>query len=87
MALNQVTINFSPGTRSNADYTTPDMSNYVSSSSILASIRQYENRNGLNGFHLLIHPGTSPLRVDKFYLHLNELIGELKEKGYRFWRF
>ncbi len=87
LELNQLTINFSPGTRSNADYTTPDRSNYVPSSTILESIRQYEKLNGLNGFHLLIHPGTSPLRVDKLYNHLNVLIGELKEKGYRFSRF
>lgn len=87
LALNQLTINFSPGTRANADYTTPDMSNYVSSSAISASIRDYEKRNGLNGFHLLIHPGTNPLRVDKFYDHLDDLIAELKEKGYQFSRF
>lgn len=87
LELNQLTVSFSPGTRSNADYTTPDTSNYVSSSTILESIQQYERLNGLNGFHLLIHPGTSPLRTDKFYTHLNELINELKEKGYQFSRF
>lgn len=85
--LNQQTVNFSYGTRSNADYTTPDMSNYLSSDDILASIYDYEEMHGMNGFHLLIHPGTSPLRKDKFYLRLDELIDKLKEKGYQFLRF
>ncbi len=87
LGLNQITINFSPGTKSNADYTTPDMSNYVSSKDILTSIYEYERLNGMNGFHLLIHPGTSPLRKDKLYLHLDELITELKERGYQFRMF
>ncbi|GHB64663.1 polysaccharide deacetylase family protein [Persicitalea jodogahamensis] len=82
--LNQQTVNFSPGTRSNADYTSPEMSNYVASRDILESIYAYEELHGMNGFHLLIHPGTSPLRTDKLYLHLDEIINELKEKGYQF---
>ncbi len=85
--LNQQTVNFYPGTRSNADYTTPDMANNVPSSTILASIYGYEKLHGMNGFHLLIHPGTSPLRKDKLYYHLDEIISHLKEKGYRFARF
>ena len=85
--LNQVTINYSPGTLSNADYTTPEMSNYVSNSDILKSIFEYEKLNGMNGFHLLIHPGTSPLRKDKLYFHLDEIITQLKREGYEFKRF
>jgi len=85
--LGQVTINFSPGTRSNADYTTPDMANYISSKAIFESILTYEKQNGMNGFHLLIHPGTSPLRKDKFYEELGELITYLKRKNYCFVRF
>jgi len=85
--LNQITVNFSPGTRSNADYTTPIMPNYMSSSAILESVYTTEKLNGLNGFHLLIHPGTSPLRKDKLYSHLEKLIIDLKEKGYQFVRF
>ncbi len=85
--LNQITVNFSPGTKSNADYTTPGMPNYVSSPEILKSIFEYEELNGMNGFHLLIHPGTSPLRKDKLYFHLDKIIAELKGKGYRFERF
>jgi peptidoglycan/xylan/chitin deacetylase (PgdA/CDA1 family) len=85
--LNQVTVNFSPGTRSNADYTTPDMSNYISSNDILSSIYAYERLNGMNGFHLLIHPGTSPLRKDKLHIHLDKLIATLKGKEYQFLKF
>jgi peptidoglycan/xylan/chitin deacetylase (PgdA/CDA1 family) len=85
--LNQITVNFSPGTKSNADYTTPEMPNYKSSNDILKSIFEYEKLNGMNGFHLLIHPGTSPLRKDKLYFHLDKIINELKGKGYQFKKF
>ncbi len=79
-------INFSPGTRSTADYTTPDMKNYTSSEEIYRSIMHKEKQdlNGLNGFILLIHFGTDPKRKDKFYNHLDKLILELKQKNYRF---
>ncbi|MBN3582483.1 polysaccharide deacetylase family protein [Algoriphagus aestuarii] len=85
--LGQRTVNFSPGTRSNADYTSPDMSNYVGTEEILDSIFSYEKEAGMNGFHLLIHPGTSELRKDKLYLRLAELISGLEELGYAFQRF
>ena len=82
-------INFTPGTRSNADYTTPDMGErYLSSDVILQSILTYEREdpNGLSGFILLIHIGTAPERTDKFYRHLDTLITALQEKNYRFER-
>jgi len=85
--IGQITLNFSPGIRSNADYTTPAMDNYISSKEILTSIYTYELTNGMNGFHLLIHPGTDPKRKDKFYAHMKELIKELRERGYSFDRF
>ena len=85
--LNQITINFSPGTLSNADYTTPDLTNYISTEDILKSIFEYEASFGMNGFHLLIHSGTSPLRKDKLYFHLDEIVTQLKEKGYKFAKF
>lgn len=85
--LDQITVNFSSGTRSNADYTTPDMPNYISSNDILESIYSYLSLNSMNGFHLLIHPGTSPKRKDKFYLHLDRLINELMKEGYQFSKF
>ena len=86
-SMGQITVNFSYGTRSNADYTTADMKNYRSSDRILEGIYKYERDLGLNGFHLLIHPGTSPKRMDKLYLHLETLIVFFKKKGYGFERF
>jgi peptidoglycan/xylan/chitin deacetylase (PgdA/CDA1 family) len=82
-------VNFTPGTSSNADYTTPDMKNYVSSDTIMARIKRYERSNpsGLNGFHLLIHVGTEPARTDKLYNRLPELLTYLKSRGYRFSRY
>ncbi len=79
-------INYSAGTRSTADYTTPDMPNYRSSEVIYESIISYEQKSdkGLNGFILLIHIGTDSKRTDKFYLRLEELIVELRGKGYQF---
>jgi peptidoglycan/xylan/chitin deacetylase (PgdA/CDA1 family) len=81
-------INYSPGTRSHADYTTPDLDHYISSDAILQSIVSYEAKDGhdLNGFILLSHVGTAPERTDKFYLRLDELIAYLKRRGYRFQR-
>jgi endoglucanase len=82
-------VNFSPGTRSNADYTYPEMGNkYVGSDSIMKSVLEYErtSSNGLNGFILLSHFGTDPRRTDKFYHHLPALIKELKMRGYQFVR-
>jgi peptidoglycan/xylan/chitin deacetylase (PgdA/CDA1 family) len=86
--LGFVLINFTPGTNSNADYTTPDLPNYKSSASIYQSIIDYEKSDphGLNGFILLIHVGTHPDRTDKFYTRLDELLTELQEKGYDFVR-
>ena len=83
-ALNLQLINFTPGTRSNADYTTPELKTYVNSKAILESIKQYEAKDpaGLNGFILLSHIGVAPARTDKFYNHLKELIEWLKSKKY-----
>jgi peptidoglycan/xylan/chitin deacetylase (PgdA/CDA1 family) len=82
-------VNFTGGTRSNADYTYPGMGNqYIDSRTIYKSIISYEQQasSGVNGFILLIHIGTDPRRTDKFYFFLPELIKELKSKGYRFVR-
>lgn len=81
-------VNYTPGTLSHADYTTPDMPNYRSSEVIYKSIIDFEgeNENGLNGFILLSHIGTAPERVDKFYNYLDALIIELKTRGYQFVR-
>lgn len=83
--INLRLINYSPGTRSNADYTTPDLKNYIASEDILKSIKKYERENpdGLNGFILLTHIGVAPERTDKFYKHLNELIDWLQSNRYQ----
>lgn len=79
-------VNFTPGTTSNADYTTPDMKNYRSSGTIYYNILEYEEKDGLNGFVLLIHIGTDPKRTDKLYDLLDDLIKELKKREYRLLR-
>jgi len=80
-------VNFTPGTRSNADYTYPEMgASYLSSDTIFQSILHYEASApaGLNGIILLLHAGVDPRRKDKFYDHLPALIKVLKSRGYRF---
>lgn len=81
-------VSFTPGTRSNADYTYPGLKNYIGSGEIFNSVLAYENgqEQGLNGFMLLLHIGTDPRRTDKFYPKIPALIGRLKAKGYRFVR-
>ena len=79
--------NFTPGTRSNADYTYPQMGNsYRDSETIFQSILNFEENRpaGLNGFILLLHIGTDPRRTDKFYYKLPDLIKQLKARGYSF---
>lgn len=78
-------VNFTPGTRSNADYTYPEMNEkYVSSKDVFNSIVDYERNsaNGLNGFILLVHIGTDPRRKDKFYTRLPQLINYFQKKEY-----
>jgi peptidoglycan/xylan/chitin deacetylase (PgdA/CDA1 family) len=84
-----VLVNFTHGTKSNADYAYPEMqTGYADSKSIFDSIMGYEkiSVSGLNGFILLVHIGTDPRRTDKFYFYLPELISRLKGEGYRFVR-
>jgi peptidoglycan/xylan/chitin deacetylase (PgdA/CDA1 family) len=76
-------INFTPGTVSHADYTTPDAKNYRSSEVIFNSITAYEKRHGLNGFILLLHIGTDSKRKDKFYKQLPQLLLYLKQQQYQ----
>jgi endoglucanase len=77
-------INFTPGTRSNADYTTSDDKNYASNDAIMAKVKDYESKDpaGLNGFILLTHIGAGPKRTDKFYDKLDQLIVWLRSKNY-----
>ncbi len=85
-SLNLQLINYTFGTLSHADYTTPDMRNYKNSEFIYQNIINFEKKstNGLNGFILLMHIGTASERTDKFYFHLEKLITELKSKSYQF---
>lgn len=80
-------VNFSPGTLSHADYTYPEMGKtYRDSKNIMESVTTFENQRtgGLNGFILLMHIGTDPRRIDKFYFQLNKLIRYLQGKEYVF---
>ncbi len=78
-------VNFTPGTGSNADYTTPDMKNYRSSKAIYDKIMEVEKKEGLNGHLMLIHFGTHDDRTDKFYNgYMEKMIKTLKRKGYTF---
>ena len=78
-------INYTPGTISHADYTTPADKNYRSSEKIFQSIVNYEQKStsGLNGFILLLHIGTDQKRTDKFYNYLDDLLQFLKKKDYQ----
>ena len=77
-------ICFTPGTGTNADYTTPDMMNYRSTDALKRHLMKFEKQHSLNGALLLIHPGTAPGRKDKFYLKLEEIIDHLSSLGYKF---
>jgi len=79
-------VNYTPGTLSAADYTTPRDKNYRTSDVIYHSIVNYESSHpaGLNGFILLMHIGADPARTDKFYDHLPQLIQYLKQRHYQF---
>lgn len=81
-------INFSPGTRSTADYTEDTAKNFISSEAIYNTIlkKEAEDPNGLNGFLLLLHFGTSPKRTDKFYPRVDDLLSIFGKKGYEFVR-
>ena len=78
-------VNFTPGTWTNADYTTPDMKNYRSSESIYDRVMEVEKRNGLNGHIMLFHLGTDDKRTDKFYQNgMRKMISKLRKEGYVF---
>ena len=78
-------INYTPGTLSHADYTTPAMTNYRSSIIIYKSILDHEKKSSsaLNGYILLMHIGTDPGRTDKFYQFLPHLLYWLKKNHYQ----
>ena len=84
----KILINFTPGTRSNADYTGEADKNFVSSQAIFDSIvaGEQQDPHGLNGFILLLHIGSGPERKDKFHARFGELLDYLAGKGYQFVR-
>jgi peptidoglycan/xylan/chitin deacetylase (PgdA/CDA1 family) len=75
-------VNFTPGTGTNADYTTPEMANYRSSDLLVQRLASFEEREpaGLNGAIILIHPGTEPERTDKLWSRLEEIISYYLDK-------
>jgi peptidoglycan/xylan/chitin deacetylase (PgdA/CDA1 family) len=78
-------VNISSGTGTNQDWTVPvDGAPYYPSDSLIAKLKAYENEKGMNGYILLIHPGTDPRRTDKFYLRLGEIMVYLRERNYTF---
>lgn len=77
-------VNYTPGTRTNGDYTVPQMDNYYSSDFLFKSVMAEEQKNGLNGNIMLMHIGTDARRTDKFYNYLDKLIVALQRKGYQF---
>ena len=81
-------INFTPGTRANADYMGDGDKSFVSSQKIFDSIikRERDDPHGLNGFILLLHIGSGPERTDKFPVRFAELLDTLAAKGYEFVR-
>jgi peptidoglycan/xylan/chitin deacetylase (PgdA/CDA1 family) len=87
-ALGLTLVNYTPGTRSNADYTEEGTPQFVDSATILDSIvrREREDTHGLNGFILLLHAGAGPHRADKFHARFGELLKALAARGYRFVR-
>jgi peptidoglycan/xylan/chitin deacetylase (PgdA/CDA1 family) len=82
-------VNFTPGTGTNADYTTPEMANYRSSDQLIKGLETFEESSpgGLNGAIILIHPGTAPERTDKLWSRIEEIISFYSDKGYTFSRF
>lgn len=82
-----ISVNYTPGLRTPADYTYPEMGKrYLSSSAILENMFANEEKDNLNGYIILVHLGTDPKRKDKLYAHLSEIIVRMKNRGYEFKR-
>ncbi len=84
-----VLINLTRGTRTHADYMQDDDPKYIASEEMVKSVLDYEQKDpdGLNGFLLLMHIGAGPGRTrDHLYNYLDDLLVELKRRGYSFQR-
>ena len=82
-------FSFTPGMRTAADYTYPEMGpSYKSSEWLVNWLKEVvaSSPQKLNGAILLIHAGTDPRRKDKFYDRLTEIIQFLKNNGFVFRR-
>lgn len=79
-------FNFTPGIRTNADYTWPGMGTAYKSSEWIVHWLQTvvaTTPEKLNGAIVLIHAGTDQRRKDKLYDRLAEMIHVLKQHGFR----
>lgn len=83
-SLGYKVLNYTPGTATPADYTTPSMPNYKTSQQLIDKLYAFEKANGLGGAVILIHPGVNEERIDRLYDRLAEIIQDLKDKGYSF---
>lgn len=85
-ALGLELFNYTPGTRSNADYMLDSDPRFISSQRIYQSIldREAADKDGLNGFLLLLHVGAGPERTDKMHPYVGRLVDELRGRGYQF---
>ena len=80
-------VNFTAGTRSNADYTYPEIgTSYLSSERILLHLDALAGSGRLQGAIVLVHAGTDPRRKDKLYDRLGDWIRRTKALGYSFKR-
>lgn len=79
-------INYTSGTATPADYTTPSMPNYKRSKELIDRLFEYESKHNLNGAIILIHPGVDESRPnsERLYNKLKEIIVYLQDKGYTF---
>lgn len=81
-------VNISHGTITSQDWTVPVKgARYFKSDSLMKNLLGYEKKRGMNGYILLIHPGTDPRRTDKFYLKLDSVLSYLEKKNYKFRSF
>ena len=80
-------VDNSSGTITAQDWTVPDGKPYYPSDFLMKDFLKYEKEKGLNGYILLIHPGTDPRRTDKFYLRLDTILKYLESKNYSFHSF
>ena len=82
--MNALLFNFTPGSGSNRDWAPEGHKSFAPSEKIIADILAYEKKDphGLNGFLLLLHVGSQ--RKDKTFLLLDELLNELRARGYKF---